>query len=157
MASPNISPFGTADDRTLRMSAPHVDTEALQKWLAYQEAFIGQARHLVGNANALAQAHELALKQAGLDGSQVEELSAVVRAFCGPRRVLIRLKARQKELEQQGPKAQPVLDRVIPAIERLSRTEPFAQRYGAETLALLLHQEARVVALHEQLLALSGG
>src|SRR5207237_6226737 len=86
IAVPTSGDFDAADDRTLRLAAPEVTVERLDRYLAFQRAL--STVPLSAEPEVLAAAHAEAVRTSGLSGREVSELDAVVRDFSGRRAVV---------------------------------------------------------------------
>lgn len=151
----DASPSGamdSADARTLRLSAPPLTPDGLERLVRYQEAFLA---HLEGTASvgeAFTAAHEQGLAASGLDVKQVELGNSLVRAWCGQRWTARRVRERLGELERAGDAASAEkASRARDELRRLEDVEPLARRYGQEAVELLGEHEERLVALHARM------
>jgi hypothetical protein len=140
-----------ADDRTLRLATHPLTEQELASLIRYQETFLAIAEPAPG-AEALARAHAEALKASGLtDARQVETSLALLRAFCGQRWAVSKLKDKLKQLEPRGPEADELRGRIRDELLRLERTDAFARRYGQEPIAQLMKHEEKLLALHTRM------
>jgi hypothetical protein len=147
-AAPGIQ---AADDRTLRLAAHPLTEQELDALIHYEEAFLAVAESTPGH-EVLAKAHTEALKVSGLnDAKYVEQGLALLRSFSGQRWAVSKLKAKLKELEPQGPKADELRGRIRDELARLERTDAFVRRYGEEPIALLQKHEETLVLLHTRM------
>lgn len=138
--------LAAADDRTLRLAAPELTDELLERLINYQEAFLGHAEADGASTEALASAHHKALAASGLTPKQVEQGSAVLRAYCAQRAVVAHLRARRAHPLDAERAA-----RLDAELRRLDRPEVLARRYGEAQVASLQAREPRLLALHERL------
>lgn len=140
-----------ADDRTLRLAAHPLTEQELEGLIRYQEAFLSVAEATAGPV-VLARAHEEALKASGFaDSKHVEQGQALLRAFCGQRWAVSKLRDKLKQLESQGPETDKLRDRIRNELVRLERTDTFVRRYGQEPIALLLKHEPKLLDLHSRM------
>lgn len=155
-----------ADNRTLRLSVPGLNTEKVRALIAFQRAWIAELKaHPTSDTTAAARAYDKVAGQSGLSVKDANELEALARAFAGEawtlrtlRERLAHARAAVANAEQQG---QPPSPRDLLAVEKLPRelrtretTHSLERRYGAETIALLRPFEEELVALHQELNAL---
>ncbi|WP_224249816.1 hypothetical protein [Hyalangium gracile] len=147
-----------ADDRTLRLAAHPLTEQELTSLIRYQDAFLAIAEASPGT-EVLARAHSEAMKAAGLEDSKfVEQGSALLRAFCGQRWAVSKLRDKLKQIESRGPEADELRGRIRDELVRLERTDTFARRYGEEPIALLMKHEQKLLELHTRMTrALSRG
>lgn len=139
---PTSGDFNAADDRTLRLAAPEVTVERLDRYLAFQRAL--DAVPLSADPAVVAQAHAEAVRTSGLSAREVGEIDAVARDFSGRRVVARRL--RQK-LESAGPELRARLERELRGRDDDGAIE---RRYGRQALEALLAREEALRALHLQ-------
>jgi hypothetical protein len=140
-----------ADDRTLRLASHPLTEQELHGLIRYQEAFLAVAEPTPGS-EVLARAHAEALKASGItDARHVELGQALLRAFCGQRWAVSKLRDKLKQLESQGPEADELRGRIRDELVRLERTDTFARRYGEEPIALLLKHEPKLLELHSRM------
>lgn len=147
-----------ADDRTLRMAAIPVDGALLDALVRFQETFLSHAEVDRGH-EALARAHQDALRASGLKAQVAEAGIALLRAFSGRRWAARKLQTKLEELEaRSGPgaegaeKAEELKDRIREELDKQERaTDDLGRRYGAGTVALLRKREPELVALHSRM------
>ncbi|MBN1206831.1 MAG: hypothetical protein JXB05_18250 [Myxococcaceae bacterium] len=140
-----------ADDRTLRLASHPLTEKELASLICYQETFLAIAEPTPGH-EALARAHAEALKASGLnDARKVEPGQALLRAFCGQRWAVSKLRDKLKQIEPRGPEADELRGRIREELTRLERTDAFSRRYGEEPIALLLRYEDTLLALHTRM------
>jgi hypothetical protein len=146
------SDIEAADNRTLRLAVHPLTEQELAALIRYQETFLALAEPTPG-PEALARAHTEALKASGLpDSKRAEQGNAMLRAFCGQRWGVYKLRDKLKQIEtQQGPAADELRERIREELVRLERTDAFARRYGEEALALIEPHEAKLVDLHTRM------
>jgi hypothetical protein len=136
-----------ADDKTLRLASHPLTEQELATLIRYQETFLAVAEAVSG-PQALARAHSEALKASGLsDPKQVELGNALLRAFCGQRWAVNKL----KQLEPRGPEADELRDRIREELARLERMDSLTRRYGEDTIALLHRHEETLLELHTRM------
>ena len=140
-----------ADDKTLRLASHPLTEQELATLIRYQEAFLAVAESTSGS-DALAKAHTEAMKASGLsDSKYVEKGLALLRAFCGQRWAVSKLKDKLKQLEPRGPEADELRGRIRDELARLERTDAFVRRYGEEPITLLQKHEETLVSLHTRM------
>jgi hypothetical protein len=145
------SDIEAADSRTLRLSVHPLTEEELAGLIRYQETFLAIAEPTPG-PEALARAHTEALKASGLpDSKRAEQGNAMLRAFCGQRWGVHKLRDKLKQIESQGPEADELRERIREELARLERTDAFARRYGEQALAVIQPHEAKLVELHTRM------
>jgi hypothetical protein len=145
-----------ADDRTLRLASHPLTEQDLDALIRYQEAFLAVAEHGTG-AEVLAIAHAAGMKASGLSGPKHVELGqALLRAFCGQRWAVSKLKDKLKQLEARGPEADELRARIRDEVVRMERTDTFVRRYGEEPIALLMRHEEKLVDLHTRMTRVLG-
>ncbi len=145
------SDIEAADNRTLRLAVHPLTQEELAGLIRYQETFLAIAESTPGS-EALAKAHTEALKASGLpDSKRADQGNAMLRAFCGQRWGVYKLRDKLKQLESQGPEADELRERIREEMARLERTDAFARRYGEQALALIEPHEAKLVDLHTRM------
>ncbi|WP_426746365.1 hypothetical protein VZQ01_41025 [Myxococcus faecalis] len=157
---PNREVHGTdlsaADDRTLRMATPRVDTALLDALVRFQESFLSHAGS-DRSAQALATAHRQAQDASGLDAKTLEQGVSLLRAFGGRRWTARKLDDKLRQLESHPPS--PETDELRARlrgelVKQEQATDALARRYGEDTLALLKAHEARLVDLHTRMTGL---
>jgi hypothetical protein len=131
-----------ADDRTLRLAAPEVTVERLDRYLAFQRALA--AVPLSADPAAVARVHAEAVRSSGLSAREVGEIDAVARDFAGRRAVTRRLRER---LEGAGPELRARLEQELRGRDDDGAVE---RRYGRPALEALLAREEALLALHLQ-------
>jgi hypothetical protein len=139
-----------ADDRTLRLASHPFTEQELAALIRYQEAFLAIAE-TGPSTEALAQAHEEAIKASGLQPKQVELGQALLRAYCGQRWAVRKLQDKLKQLESQGPEKDEMRARIWSELVRMERTEAFVRRYGEGPIALLQKHEETLLGLHTRM------
>lgn len=155
-----------ADDRTLRLAAPPVTPEQVDRFVAYQRSL--QERLEVPTLRTeqwdqhLAAAHQSALEQSGLTHAAQTQLSGIASKFCTQRASVRTLRRKQAELrraiaeiEADGgdvPEADQALDqRLTTELLRLEPLGALERRYGAEAIAALVSREDELLTLHAAL------
>jgi hypothetical protein len=145
------SDIEAADARTLRLAVHPLTEEELAALIRYQETFLAIAEPTPG-PESLARAHTEALKASGLpDSKRAEQGNAMLRAFCGQRWGVYKLRDKLKQIESQGPEADELRERIREEMARLERTDAFARRYGEQALALVEPHAEKLVALHTRM------
>lgn len=139
---PTSGDFDRADDRTLRLAAPEVTVERLDRYLAFQRAMA--AVPLSADPQAVAAAHAEAVRTSGMSAREVGELDAVVRDFSGRRAVVQRVRER---LEAAGGERRAQLEAELRGRDDDGALE---RRYGRAALDALKAREAPLLALHLQ-------
>jgi len=139
---PTADDFDAADLRSLRLAAPEVTAERLDRYLAFQRAMASVP--LSAESGAVAAAHAEAVRASGLSAREVGALDAVVRDFCGRRAVVARLR---KRMETADPATRDRLEQELAARDDDGAVE---RRYGRQALEALRAQEAALLALHLQ-------
>ncbi|HVE87450.1 MAG TPA: hypothetical protein VND93_31550 [Myxococcales bacterium] len=131
-----------ADDRTLRLSAPALTVERLDRYVAFQRSL--SAVPLSAAPEAVAAAHAEAVRESGLSAREVGEIDAVARDFAGRRAVVRRL---QERAGTAGPELRARLEEELRGREDDAALE---RRYGREAVEALRAREEALVALHLQ-------
>lgn len=139
-----------ADDRTLRLASQPLTEQQLAGLIRYQESYLAAAEPDSSTAG-LAKAHDEGLKASGLELKHVELGLALLRAYCGQRWSVSKLKDKLKQLESQGPSADELRGRIQGELARLERTEAFVRRYGEGPIALLQKHEETLLGLHTRM------
>lgn len=129
-----------ADARTLRLAAPEITVERLDRYLAFQRAMA--AVPLSADPALVAAAHAEAVHKSGLSAREVGEIDAVVRDFSGRRAVVRRVRQR---LEGAGPEQRARLEQELRGRDDDGAVE---RRYGRPALEALLAREEALLALH---------
>ena len=137
---PNAGDFDAADDRTLRLSAPALTTERLDRYIAFQRAL--SAAPLSADPQVVAAAHAEAIRTSGLSPREASEIDAVVRDFSGRRAVERRLRERLGTAE--GDKRA----RVEKELRTRNDDADLERRYGQAVLQALRAREEALLALH---------
>jgi hypothetical protein len=137
---PTSDQFAAADVRSLRLAAPEVTVERLDRYLAFQRAMA--AVPLSADPQAVAAAHAEAARTSGLTGRELGELDAVARAFCGRRAVVRRVRQR---MEGASPARRALLEQKLAGRDDDAALE---RRYGAQALEALKAREEPLLALH---------
>jgi hypothetical protein len=137
---PTADDFDEADLRSLRLAAPVVTVERLDRYLAFQRAMA--AAPLSAPSEAVAAAHAEAVRTSGLSAREVGALDAVVRDFAGRRAVVHRVR---KRMETADPGRRAKLEREVAGRDDDGAME---RRYGRETLEALRAREEALLALH---------
>lgn len=132
--------FQAADDRTLRLSAPELTLERLDRYIAFQRALA--AVPLSADPQALASAHAEAVRQSGLSAREVSELDAVARDFSGRKAVAHRLRRRLQTASGE------LRARLEGELRGRDDDAALARRYGEEALEALKAREEALLALH---------
>jgi hypothetical protein len=140
-----------ADDKTLRLASHPLTEQELAALIRYQESFLAIAESTPG-PDALARAHTEAMKASGLsDSKHVEKGLALLRAFCGQRWAVTKLRDKMKQLESRGSEVEELRVRIRDELARLERTDAFVRRYGEEPITLLQKHEEKLVSLHTRM------
>ncbi|WP_224363178.1 hypothetical protein [Hyalangium versicolor] len=140
-----------ADDRTLRLASHPFTEQELEGLIRYQETFLSIAEANQG-PDTLARAHTEALKASGFsDPRHVEAGQALLRAFCGQRWAVSKLRDKLKQLESKGSEADELRERIRGEMARLERTDTFVRRYGEGPIALLRKYGEKLLALHTRM------
>jgi len=132
--------LGSADDRTLRLAAPELTVERLDRYLAFQQALA--AVPLSADPAEVAAAHEVAVRVSGLSAREVGEIDAVARDFAGRRAVVERVRQR---LEGAGPELRARLEGELRGRDDDGAIE---RRYGRQALEALRARGEALLALH---------
>src|SRR6185369_7653765 len=93
-AVPTSGDFDGADDRTLRLAAPEVTVERLDRYLAFQRALF--AVPLSADPQVVAAAHAEAVRTSGMSAREVGEIDRVARDFSGRLAVVQRVRERME-------------------------------------------------------------
>ncbi|KFE70084.1 hypothetical protein [Hyalangium minutum] len=139
-----------ADDRTLRLASHPLTEQELAGLIWYQESYLAVAEPNP-SAEGLAQAHAEGLKASGLEFKHVGLGLALLRAYCGQRWAVNKLKDKLKQLESQGAEVDELRGRVRGELARLERTDAFVRRYGEGPIALLQKHEETLLGLHTRM------
>lgn len=139
-----------ADDRTLRLASHPLTEQELAGLIRYQEAYLAAAEPNP-STEGLAKAHAEGLKASGLALKHVELGLALLRAYCGQRWAVNKLKDKLKQLESQGAAADELRGRIRDELARLERTDAFVRRYGEGPIALLQKHEETLLGLHTRM------
>jgi hypothetical protein len=137
---PTADDFDSADLRSLRLAAPEVTVDRLDRYLAFQRAM--SAVPLSAAAEVVAAAHAEAVRTSGLSAREVGALDAVVRDFCGRRAVARRVRQR---METAPPDQRDRLEQELVARDDDGAVE---RRYGRPALEALKAREEALLALH---------
>lgn len=137
---PTSDDFDAADLRSLRLAAPEVTVERLDRYLAFQRAMT--AVPLSADPQAVAAAHAEAVRTSGLSAREVGALDAVVRDFCGRRAVVRRVRRRMETASLE------LRDRWEQELATRDDDGAVERRYGRQALEALLAQEEALLALH---------
>lgn len=149
-AEPANVGMDAADDRTLRLASHPFTEQELGGLIRYQEAFLAAAEP-DSSSEGLAKAHAEGLKASGMQLKHVELGLALLRAYCGQRWAVSKLKDKLKQLEAQGPAADELRGRIRSELARMERTEAFVRRYGEGPVALLQKHEETLLGLHTRM------
>lgn len=162
MSGPSLNDtLDAADDRTLRLSAPDISAERLERLIRFQRKLAtAAARSRPLDAEALARLHEEALKESGLSARDAHELEALARAYSGRRWTLQALEQRlaiaKERIAQAGREGREPSGKDVQAARKLpdeirqrSELTRLERRYGEATIGLLRARENELLALHE--------
>ena len=150
-----------ADDRTLRLSAPRVTPERLDRLIRFQRKLAAAAQRTWPlDAEALARLHGEALKDSGLSAREAHALEALARAYCGRRWTLRALEQRLAEAKERiaragregrVPSARDLqaVQKVPEEIRQRSALGRLERRYGEAAIGLLHARECELLELHE--------
>jgi hypothetical protein len=166
-----VDDLAAADDRTLRMAAPELTAERLERFIIFERAWLEQAKRVSGALMdtpsvweaTLSAAHDEALKQSGLSAAEFSQLDALCRDFCGRRRIsgelerhLAETKDRLDRAKAQGstPSQKDVetAQRLSEEIARRKDAAALERRYGEQAVRLLTERAEELAHLHEELL-----
>lgn len=142
------------DLKTLRLASLQLSAERLEAFVVYQRTLLQELARAPATdwSGRYAFAHGKALAACQLDLVELGKLKALVADFCGKRSAALQVKDRLAQAEQGGtPKDTQLLERARKQLPRLDDLSGFADRYGAEALALLHGREAELVELHKAL------
>src|SRR5262245_56990323 len=146
-----IDDMQAADDKTLRLAAPLVTAETLDKHLRYLELFRALLAGLAARGEVdpahVAECHRRAREESGVDLETFGPLSALVADFAAKRGTVHALRARLKKLAEQPGDAehQELEKRVRTELARLDSVTALERRYGPSAVGLLMEREDRVL------------
>jgi hypothetical protein len=147
-------PLEASDARTLSYATPPLTPELLAQWEQGQEAYLSLLEEQGAGSSKeerLGQAHRNALETSGLSTQVTAQVETVVRAFCGVVQTAEVLRRKADALEQASTgsdEAAGQIARIRREHARLMELTPLRQRHGDETVAGLLAQKDRLLALH---------
>lgn len=165
LVSPNAQETATVeaqDFKTLKLSAPALSLEALDRYLAFQKSYVesleGQSSR---DSHLLAEAHRKAQAESGASIDEIGRIGSLCTDFAGKRVVELKLrehhgkvKASIEGARQSGKAAD---ERDLELHQKLeeefaqgSAYERVAKRWGAEAVQVLRQREEQILELHRR-------
>lgn len=143
-----------ADERTLRLAAPEVTADKLDRFIRYRRRYVESLR-----AGDPGWAERVPGVQAeiGLSARDAAALEALSRDFCGRRWADRQLSRRMAELQQlPAPTERDTqkLENVTKELRQRDTVASLARRYGKGAIDLLLAREEELLELHQEVEAL---
>ena len=140
------------DLKTLRLASLQLSPERLEGFITYQRTLLTElARAPASEWNGrYAFAHGRALAACQLDLQELGKLKSMVGDFCGRRSAAQQVKDRLTTIGD-SPKDAQIAARAQKSLHKIDDMALFAERYGAEALALVRAREPELLLLHREL------
>ncbi|MBM4378796.1 MAG: hypothetical protein FJ086_05770 [Deltaproteobacteria bacterium] len=152
----------SADWKTLRLSTPRLEAALLERYLAYQRAYVELLEQSVARTSELmAQAHTRALAASGLSAEEVGRVAALCTDYAGRRSVEQTLQAKQVGLAERlgslraggghpSAKELELEQRLADGLRPPGAAERLAARHGEAAISVLRAREPELLELHRR-------
>lgn len=144
----------TGDERTLRLAAPEVTPEKLERFVRYRRRYLESLR--AGDPGWVERVPAVQA-EIGISTQEAGVLEALVRDFCGRRwadRLLSRRMAELQQLPAPSEREKKKLENVTQELKQRDTVTTLSRRYGKGTIDLLLAREDELLELHQEVEAL---